>query len=111
VPARAQSLLPHASARLIPSQSRLAAAFNKCASAPGAPAAHRQGGDGGDGGGGSDLECFLLEGGAVCGLDTRPEDGAKVRGTPWGQETGVGTRAGAGPAFPPSCSLGGRAAS
>ncbi|KAI8467807.1 MAG: hypothetical protein J3K34DRAFT_460202 [Monoraphidium minutum] len=43
-------------------QSRLAAIFNKCA---------------GPGPDGADVEDFLLEAGCACGLDARPEEGAK----------------------------------
>lgn len=64
-------------------QSRLAAIFNKCAGGAGAAAAV----DGGGSDGSSDLEYFLLEAGAACGLlDRRPAEGAKVGGVQcrWG---------------------------
>lgn len=55
-------------------QGRLAAVFNKCAGTSGG-----SGAAGSSGAAEADLDSFLIEAGAACGLDKQPEDGAKVR--------------------------------
>ncbi|GBF92313.1 hypothetical protein Rsub_05515 [Raphidocelis subcapitata] len=58
-------------------QSQLAVVFNRCLAGGGASQQQQQQQQQQQAGGGPDLEGFLLEAAAVCGLDAAPEEGAK----------------------------------